>query len=139
VHGDYFAHNVIFDGDVTRILAVVDWEMATLGDPLADLGWFIALNEQPADPRGNPVPPTFGQEHGFLSSTQLAQRYADRMPEAPIDGIAWYVALAYYKQAVVLEGVHARYLLGMTVGEGFDHWGAYVPNLIDRAAAALAG
>ena len=44
------------------------------------------------------------------------------MPEATIDGIGWYVALGYYKQAVTLEVIHARYLLGMTVGEGFDHF-----------------
>ena len=61
------------------------------------------------------------------------------MPEATIDGIGWYVALGYDKQAVTLEVIHARYLLGMTVGEGFDHFGAAVPTLIDRATAALAG
>jgi len=139
VHGDYAYHNVMVDADVTCVLAVVDWEMATLGDPLTDLGWLMAFSDQPVDLRGNPVSPMFAQEHGFLSQAQLAQRYAARVPAATMDDIAWYVALAYYKLAMAFEATHARYLLGMTVGEEFDHMGDAVPMLIDRATAALAG
>jgi aminoglycoside phosphotransferase (APT) family kinase protein len=130
---------VIVDADVTRILAVVDWEMATLGDPLADLGWLMAVNDMPVDLRGKPTPRMLGQDRGFLSSKQAAQRYADLVPDLALDSIAWYVALAYYKLAVAFEGIHARYLTGGTVGEGFDQFGGFAPMLIDHAEDALAG
>jgi aminoglycoside phosphotransferase (APT) family kinase protein len=84
-----------------------------------------------------PTAPRFGPEQGFLSSAQLVERYAQMVPEADVSGIGWYIALGYYKLAVISEGIHARYLMGQTVGEGFDHMGASVPNLIDRAAQAL--
>ncbi len=138
VHGDYRLDNVMVDADVTRILAVLDWEMCTLGDPLADVGLYVVYTELSVDGRA-PTAPKFGPEQGFLSSAQLIERYADRVPDTNVDGIGWYVALGYYKLAVISEGIHARYLQGKTVGEGFDHMGASVPNLIDRAHAALAG
>jgi aminoglycoside phosphotransferase (APT) family kinase protein len=136
VHGDYRLDNVMVDHDVTRILAVLDWEMATLGDPLADVGLMCVYTELSVEGRA-PSSPRFGPDQGFLSSSQLVQRYAEKVPEADVSGIGWYVALGYYKLAVISEGIHARFLMGQTVGEGFDHMGASVPNLIDRAAAAL--
>jgi hypothetical protein len=96
------------------------------------------LRDLPIDTQGT-ISPTFFAEHGFLSATQLAQRYVEQMPEAVIDGIAWCVALTYYRMAVTWTGIHARYQAGMTVGEGFDYLGAHVPTLIDRAMAALEG
>jgi aminoglycoside phosphotransferase (APT) family kinase protein len=136
VHGDYRLDNVMFSRDVSRILAVLDWEMATLGDPLADLGLMCVYAELSVDGRA-PTAPRFGPDQGFLSSAELVARYAELVPEADISGIGWYIALGYYKLAVISEGIHARYLMGQTVGEGFDHMGATVPNLIDRAAQAL--
>jgi len=68
----------------------------------------------------------------------LDDRYADRaLDGAVVDQIGWYVALGYYKLAIISEGIHARYLLGMTVGPGFDHMGSRVPALIDRALVSL--
>jgi aminoglycoside phosphotransferase (APT) family kinase protein len=136
VHGDYRLDNVMFSRDVSRILAVLDWEMATLGDALADLGLMCVYTELSIEGRA-PTAPRFGPEQGFLSSAQLVERYAQMVPEADVSGIGWYIALGYYKLAVISEGIHARYLMGQTVGEGFDHMGASVPNLIDRAAQAL--
>ncbi len=138
VHGDYRLDNVMVDEAVTRILAVLDWEMATLGDPLADLGLLVVYTELAVAGRA-PTSPRFGPEQGFLSAAELVARYADRAPGLDVSGIGWYVALGYYKLAVISEGIHARFLLGKTVGEGFDHLGGTVPHLIERAAAALAG
>jgi aminoglycoside phosphotransferase (APT) family kinase protein len=138
VHGDYRLDNVMVNQDVTAILAVLDWEMATLGDPLADLGIFMVYTELSVDGR-SPSGPRFGPDQGFLSSAGIAKRYCERVPDTDIDGIGWYVALGYYKLAVISEGIHARFLQGKTVGEGFDHVGSTVPALIDRAHAALAG
>jgi len=137
VHGDFRLDNCMFAKDVSRILAVLDWEMATLGDPLADLGLMVVYTEL-ADLGLAPTQPRIGPEQGFLTGAELIDRYADRaLAGAPIDRIGWYVALGYYKLAIISEGIHARYLLGMTVGPGFDQMGARVPALIDRALASL--
>jgi aminoglycoside phosphotransferase (APT) family kinase protein len=137
VHGDFRLDNCMFAKDLSRILAVLDWEMATLGDPLADLGLMVVYTEL-ADDGLSPTPVRIGPEQGFLSSTEVIDRYADQaMAGATIEHIGWYVALGYYKLAIISEGIHARYLLGMTVGPGFDQMGARVPALVDRALVSL--
>jgi aminoglycoside phosphotransferase (APT) family kinase protein len=135
VHGDYRLDNVMVDADVTRILAVLDWEMATLGDPLADLGILVVYTELAADGLA-PTQGTFGPAEGFLSGRELIERYG-QVADLPVDGIGWYVALGYYKLAIISEGIHARYLQGKTVGAGFEHVGSRVPVLVDRALASL--
>jgi aminoglycoside phosphotransferase (APT) family kinase protein len=137
VHGDFRLDNVMMDAEVTRILAVLDWEMATLGDPLADLGLMVVYTELAASGLA-PTRVTFGVEQGFFSGEQLVERYA-RVAATPVDQIGWYLALGYYKLAIISEGIHARYLQGKTVGDGFGHLGPRVPLLIDRALEALAG
>jgi len=139
VHGDYRLDNVMVDEEVSRILAVLDWEMATLGDPLTDVGLLVVYTELAADGLA-PTQPRFGPEQGFLSASSLVDRYAREAAEAtPVDRIGWYVALGYYKLAIISEGIHARYLQGKTVGAGFERMGSSVPILIERARAALAG
>jgi aminoglycoside phosphotransferase (APT) family kinase protein len=137
VHGDFRLDNCMVDKEITRILAVLDWEMSTLGDPLADLGLFVVYTDL-ADEGLAPTSPRLGPEQGFLSGPQLIDRYAEKvLGGAAIENIGWYVALGYYKLAIISEGIHARYLLGMTVGPGFDHMGERVPALIDRALVSL--
>jgi aminoglycoside phosphotransferase (APT) family kinase protein len=137
VHGDFRLDNCMFSADASRILAVLDWEMATLGDPLADLGLMVVYTEL-ADDDLSPSSARVGPEQGFLSGSELVDRYADRaLHGIEVERIGWYIALGYYKLAIISEGIHARYLAGMTVGPGFDHIGARVPILIDRALASL--
>ena len=137
VHGDFRLDNCMFSTDASRILAVLDWEMATLGDPLADLGLMVVYTEL-ADDDLSPSSARVGPEQGFLSGSELVDRYADRaLHGIQVERIGWYIALGYYKLAIISEGIHARYLAGMTVGPGFDHIGARVPILIDRALASL--
>jgi aminoglycoside phosphotransferase (APT) family kinase protein len=138
VHGDYRLDNVMVDAEVSRILAVLDWEMATLGDPLADVGLLVVYTELAAAGLA-PTQPKLGPEQGFLGAGDLIERYAAASPGAAVDTIGWYVALGYYKLAIISEGIHARYLQGKTVGAGFDRMGASVPILVDRARAALVG
>lgn len=139
VHGDYRLDNVMVDHEVRRILAVLDWEMCTLGDPLADLGLMIVYTRL-AEFGSAPTTPRFGPEQGFLSAPELIERYARAAPESGgVDQIGWYVALGYYKLAIISEGIHARFLMGKTVGEGFSVMGERVPDLIDRSIAALDG
>jgi aminoglycoside phosphotransferase (APT) family kinase protein len=135
VHGDFRLDNVIVDAMVSQILAVLDWEMATLGDPLADLGLLVVYTELAADGLA-PTQPRLSPEQGFMSAAELVERYGNRAA-VDVGAIGWHVALGYYKLAIVSEGIHARYLQGKTVGSGFEHMGSSVPVLIDRARAHL--
>jgi aminoglycoside phosphotransferase (APT) family kinase protein len=129
VHGDYRLDNTILaPGDFGRIAAIVDWEMATLGDPLADLGMLLMY----WDPVCEPV---LGARHvptanpGFPSGRELIERYAARSGR-DVEALAFYQALGCFKLAVIAEGIHARYRAGQTVGAGFDRVGSAVPELL---------
>ncbi|UIX29103.1 phosphotransferase family protein [Streptomyces sp. GQFP] len=129
LHGDYRLDNVILaTGDPGRIAAVVDWEMAALGDPLADLGLLLVY----WDPVSEPV---IGTGHvptanpGFPSGRELAERYALRSGR-DVRALPFHRALGYFKLAVIAEGIHARHLAGRTVGPGFDRVGSAVPALL---------
>ncbi|MFD0029449.1 phosphotransferase family protein [Streptomyces sp. NPDC055059] len=136
VHGDYRLDNTILaPGDFGRIAAVVDWEMATLGDPLADLGMLLMYWDPVCEsvlgtshvPSANP---------GFPTGRELAERYAARSGR-DVASIAWYQALGCFKLAVIAEGIHARYLAGQTVGTGFERVGSAVPALLRSGAELL--
>lgn len=134
VHGDYRLTNVMFTPDLTRIAAVVDWEMATLGDPLTDVGLLVVYQTLASE--GGFVMPLLSVEAGFSSAQQMVARY-DAAADRDLGAISWYVGMGYFKLAVVAEGIHARYLQGKTVGEGFAHFGPAVPDLLARALTAL--
>jgi aminoglycoside phosphotransferase (APT) family kinase protein len=147
VHGDYRLDNALVTLDPKpRITAVVDWEMATLGDPLADLGltlvyWTEDGEEGWLTPAGSPagtrgVTADATASPGFWTRAEFAAEYA-RLTGRDVSRIGYYVAFGYFKLAVVLEGIHARYQQGKTVGEGFDQEGFAVPLLIARAHQVL--
>ena len=135
VHGDYRLTNVMYRPRLDGVAAVLDWEMATLGDPLTDLGLLVVYQNLSAEEAF--VMPLMRPEDGFLTSAQLVERYAAGSPR-DLSELAWYVGMGYFKLAVVAEGIHHRYLQGKTVGAGFDHFGAAVPTLLDAALQALA-
>jgi aminoglycoside phosphotransferase (APT) family kinase protein len=134
VHGDYRLTNVMLAPGFDRIAAVVDWEMATLGDPLTDIGLLVVY--QDLAQQGDTIMPRQLPERGFLTARQLVERYARRSPR-DLSRLNWYVGFGYFKLAVVAEGIHHRYLAGKTVGAGFDHFGAAVPNLLRAALQSL--
>jgi aminoglycoside phosphotransferase (APT) family kinase protein len=130
VHGDYRLDNVMFSHDLSSVLAVMDWEMATIGDPLADVGLLVVYTDLAQLNLLPPVPA------GFPTGAELAARYA-AATGIDVARLDWYVAFGNYKLAVISEGIHARYLQGKTVGAGFETFGPAVPALIERAAAIL--
>ncbi|MCX9193230.1 acyl-CoA dehydrogenase [Carbonactinospora thermoautotrophica] len=137
LHGDYRLDNVIVHtADPGRINAVLDWEMSTLGDPLADLGMFCMYWDGFAGLSGAVLSP--GGHPGFPSRADLVERYAARSGVG-VDRLDWYIAFAFYKIAVILEGIYCRYVQGLTVGDGFDRIGDVVPALVERGHAALTG
>jgi aminoglycoside phosphotransferase (APT) family kinase protein len=134
VHGDYRLDNTMMAADDPgRIVAVLDWEMSTLGDPLADLGLFLLYWGQ-ADAQVIATGAAIDGQAGFASRDEVVERYA-RVSGRPVDALDWYVAFASYKLAIIVEGINARYRMGKTVGEGFEAMGQMVAGLVDAALA----
>lgn len=136
VHGDFRLGNLALDpADPGRVVAIFDWEMATLGDPLSDLGYTLIYWGEEADParirpEGSHLAVT--ARPGFLTRAELVAEYAKRSGR-DVSQIDFYQVLALFKLAVITEGIHARFLMGKTVGEGFEAVGAQVGHLTDRA------
>ncbi|MEU6059443.1 phosphotransferase family protein [Streptomyces sp. NPDC047097] len=133
VHGDYRLDNVLLDGG-DRVAAVLDWEMSTLGDPLTDLG-LLVMYSTPLDLPGSPISTT-ATAAGHPDAAELVERYAARSGR-DTSAIAWYTAFAWFKLAVILEGIHYRYTLGQTVGAGFDRIGELVPVFTEHGLRTL--
>ncbi|HEY7046439.1 MAG TPA: phosphotransferase family protein [Jatrophihabitantaceae bacterium] len=134
VHGDYRLTNAIYAADLTRIAAVVDWEMATLGDPLTDVGLLVVYHRLAE--QSDLTMPRMRPSDGFRSAEQLAARYAAASGRE-LGELDWYVGFGFYKLAVVAEGIAARHLQGKTVGPGYERFGEMVPMLLSSALEAL--
>lgn len=137
VHGDYRLDNVIVD-DRDKIAAVLDWEMAALGDPLADLGLLcVYWTELETLGGGNGLTSAVDSAAGFPAQDELIERYAARSG-LDVTALPWYIAFGYFKLAVIAEGIHYRFLSGQTVGSGFEGMGGLVPALVRRGLDTLA-
>jgi aminoglycoside phosphotransferase (APT) family kinase protein len=137
VHGDYRLDNTILSpDDPGTVVAIVDWEMATLGDPLVDLGLLLAYWDPVVAPllaeghaiSGNP---------GFPDAAEVAARYLEQAGLPPDADLSFYRALGYYKLAVIAEGIHHRFQQGLTVGRGFETVSAAVVPLLESGLVAL--
>jgi aminoglycoside phosphotransferase (APT) family kinase protein len=137
VHGDYRLGNLLFAPPL-RLAAVLDWEMATVGDPLADLGYLTATWAEAGDPE-NPMLALsrLTARPDFAGRAQLAQLYG-RLTGRPLDQLGWYQVLALWKSAIFLEGSYKRYLAGASSDRYFASLDTGVPALA-RAAQALIG
>jgi aminoglycoside phosphotransferase (APT) family kinase protein len=134
VHGDYRLDNLLVSGH-DAVTAVLDWEMATVGDPLTDVALLVVY-------RGVAKEDTTGavadapSAPGFLSAEEMLSRYAERSGR-DLSTMSFYAALAYFKLAVVLEGIHYRYTQGKTVGAGFEDVGRMVEPLVSAGLGSL--
>jgi aminoglycoside phosphotransferase (APT) family kinase protein len=137
VHGDYRLGNVMFAAThPPRLAALLDWEMATIGDPLADLGYLTAIWAEPDDPPNpmldlSPV----SRLPGFPDRDALARRYAEATGLS-LDALGWYRVLALWKSSIFLEGSYKRFLAGSTTDPYFGQLGEGIPTL-GRLALAL--
>ncbi len=137
VHGDYRLDNCMVDDD-GEVIAVLDWELCTLGDPLADLGLLMVYWSEPGD-----ATPTLGaptQSEGMCTRAELVERYAASSGR-DVGNIDFYTAFGYWKLACIVEGVYARYIggsMGKRESDDFDHFARQVEAMADQAAAAIA-
>lgn len=133
VHGDYRLDNVLVANDEVR--AVVDWEMATLGDTRTDLALLMVYDQLSAAAGGDLVSDV-AKAPGYPSTAQQLDAYAEASGRQPGD-MGFHLALAYFKLAVILEGIHYRFLHGQTVGEGFEGLGQGFDMIIAAGLDAI--
>ncbi len=132
VHGDYRLDNVLVDTqDGDRITTVLDWEMSTLGDPLTDVAIMLAYQNLAlaAGPSGSAQVTDAPLAPGYLSPDDVVERYAMQSGR-DVSELGFHLGLAYFKLAVILEGIHFRYTQGQTLGAGFEGIGAMIDPLV---------
>ena len=103
MHGDYHLANVLFRNDGPELAAIVDWELATVGDPLLDLAWLLTTWPRPDDPTSMKIDPW----DGFPDTYELFAAYAEKT-DRDVKAMPWYLVLACYKLGILLEGTFAR-------------------------------
>jgi aminoglycoside phosphotransferase (APT) family kinase protein len=129
VHNDYKLDNVMLTPDLTQVAAVLDWEMTTVGDPLADLGLTLCywtIGSAYDAPRGE----------GWFTREELIERYALKTGR-DVSRVRWYEALGVFKLAVILQQIYVRYVRGQTADARFRDFGPRVRFLIERAEALI--
>jgi aminoglycoside phosphotransferase (APT) family kinase protein len=140
VHGDYRLGNVMYAPAEPRLAAVLDWEMATIGDPLADVGYMTAMWAESTDPP-NPVGDLSEVTRlpDFPTRAELVARY-EEATGLSLDALPWYQALALWKAAIFLEGSYRRFRSGTTADPYFAGLGEGVEKLsrlaLERASLA---
>lgn len=133
VHGDYRLDNAILD-DRGRIIAVLDWEMSTLGDSLADLGLLQMYWGGPTSAQLAIGSTSVMSLPGFPTWEEAAARYAEKSG-TDLGGLDFYTVLAHFKLGVILENMYKRFLAGGTVGAGFEMIGQQAVLLARRGLA----
>jgi aminoglycoside phosphotransferase (APT) family kinase protein len=132
VHGDYKLDNVLIDEHTCAVTAVLDWEMATLGDPLADLGFLLAFwpdTREAAD--AFPLLGDVTLHDGYLDRAGLVDAYAKATGQPlSLDDVTWYQVLAMWKMALLLEASYTRFLAGTTDDQFFAELKEGIPRLL---------
>ncbi|OHR70872.1 aminoglycoside phosphotransferase [Bacillus sp. HMSC76G11] len=133
IHNDYKLNNMLLSEDLTEIVAVLDWELATIADPLFDLGITLGYWVQEDDPEYlKEVQPTVTDLPGFLSRQEFIESYSLKTGR-DVSSIHFYLVLAYFRLAVVLQQMHYRWKTGQTNDERFAAHYIHVRNLIEHA------
>lgn len=138
VHGDYRFGNIMFAPEAAEVRAILDWEMAALGDPLADLGYLTATYCDASAPDHVMQISTASLQAGYLSTAELAERYAEHTG-LDVSQLAWYQVLALWKSSIFLEAIYTRWCRGERPGDEFaPTLEVEVPRLLEAAKALAA-
>lgn len=134
IHNDYKLNNLILDpDDLTEVRAVLDWEMATVGDPLFDLAVSLTYWVESSDSDDlKAVLPTVTDVPGFMTRREVMDRYVEGSGR-DLSNVHWYVVFGYFKLAVILQQIYARYHKGQTRDERFADFDRRVRTLILHA------
>ena len=136
MHGDFHLDNCLFARHEPRLLAIIDWELTTIGDPLMDLGLVLAFwGARPLDAPAMPQVQAVSRRSGAPGRDELARRYAQRSGRS-VEHLKWYMALAFWKLAAIVEGAYAQYLDGRLTTDYARRLGDDVPRLLEEAAHA---
>ena len=140
IHNDYKLNNLVLDPeDLTRVRAVLDWEMATVGDPLFDLAVSLSYWTEPDDPQElKVVMPTVTSTPVFMTRGEFMERYA-QVSGRDLSEMHWYMVFGYFKLAVILQQIYARWKNGQTQDERFADFGDRVRTLILHADGLARG
>lgn len=134
VHNDFKLNNMLMSQDLSQVVAVLDWEMATIGDPLFDLGvtlgYWVLADDPELLKRGLP---TITTTPGFIRREEFIERYAQKTGR-DVSNIDYYLTFAHFKLAVVLQQIYYRWKIGKTQDERFASFGEMVRNLMMYAA-----
>lgn len=133
IHNDFKLNNLILDPDLTEVRAVLDWEMATLGDPLFDLAVSLSYWAEYEDPQEmQEILPTVTSMPGFMTRKEFMDRYAEKSGR-DLSEMHWYLVFGYFKLAAILQQIYARWQKGQTRDPRFAAFGERVRNLILHA------
>ena len=139
VHGDYRLDNTVLDA-TGRVRAILDWEICTLGDPIADLGLLMVYWAEPSDPTASLLGVAPTTAIGFASRDQVLKAYASHS-SLDLSHVAYYQAFGYWKLACIMQGVFARYSAGAAGGDqgSVAEYPAHILMLAQSAKMTLGG
>jgi aminoglycoside phosphotransferase (APT) family kinase protein len=134
IHNDFHLKNLLFDrNDPRRIRAVLDWEMTTVGDPLMDLAVFLSYWVEPDDPQSlRRIFAAVTTRPGFPTRRELVERYGERSGRE-VSRMDWYLPFAYFKLAVILQQIYARWKRGQTRDPRFSEFGPAIVQIVEHA------
>jgi aminoglycoside phosphotransferase (APT) family kinase protein len=133
IHNDFKLNNILFDRRSLAISGILDWEMATIGDPFLDLAVFLCYWVEPSDPPGlRSMLPSVTTLPGFPGRADLQRMYAERSGRS-LSAMPWYLTFSYFKLAVILQQIYARWVRGQTKDARFASFGDAVRLLIAHA------
>ncbi|QHS22431.1 phosphotransferase family protein [Virgibacillus sp. MSP4-1] len=136
IHYDFKLNNSMFNDDFSEVIGLFDWEMTTVGDPLADLGvamsYWIEVDDSDLLKRGLGDEPITAR-YGFMTRKEFMESYAKKSGR-DVTNMNFYLTFAYFKLAVICQQIYYRYKKGQTQDERFAHLDLFVKNLIHYAS-----
>src|SRR6266567_982800 len=134
IHNDFKLNNMLLNAhDLARPIAVLDWEMSTIGDPLFDLAVSLCYWVQSNDPAElRTILPTITHQLGFMNRAELMERYASKSGR-DLSSMHFYLIFAYFKLSAIIQQIYIRWLRGQTQDQRFAIFGSRVHTLIDHA------